>query len=175
MGVCFQWRDTHTCKFGEACRFSHDGQPPSSSFSSFGGQRGVCRNYRDTGECKFGELCKYSHDVPKEDGKLQQLMGTSGSTITTSLVSNTAGILSPSSNSTITTGTSGSLSIQGVSIQFNSGPTLSQQLGSQSLQSSQAGLSSLSTLSNLSSGSHQPSNGEYFDDGGNVDADDENA
>jgi len=169
MGVCFQWRDTRSCKFGDACRFSHDGQPPAN-FSSFSGQRGVCRNFRDTGECKFGDVCKYSHEVPKEDGKFQN----SVSTITTSLVSNSTGVLSSTlSGLTTANNTTSALSIQGVGLQFGS----SAQLGSQQPNSLQSqGNTNLGSVmsNNLISNTQGSSNGEYFDSG-NVDADDENA
>jgi hypothetical protein len=178
MGVCFLWRDTRTCKFGDACRFSHDGQTPSG-YGSFSGQRGVCRNFRDSGECKFGDLCKYSHDLGKDEGKLGQsgslmsgnlITTNSGSSILSSINASSTALNSVSSsanNSSSANPNPSSLSIQGVSIpiQFNTGA----QLGSQQL-SGVSQVQAQQTAVNSSSNN----NNQYFADG-DPDADDETA
>jgi len=91
-GVCFQFRDTGDCSFGDRCRFNHgddggsggrdngrsggynDGGSRSggrdyndggsrSGGRDDGGSKGVCYDFRDNGNCRFGDRCRFSHDA----------------------------------------------------------------------------------------------------------------
>ena len=49
--ICFKFRDTGRCKFGDKCRYLHKGSSRTS----------VCRNFQRTGKCKYGDKCKFRH------------------------------------------------------------------------------------------------------------------
>merc|ERR1712021_130213 len=75
-GDCFNFQKHGNCKFGDQCRFSHDGTPGTGggggqgrSFGgSMGGGQGKCNNWTNYGNCKFGDQCKFSHDGAPSGG-----------------------------------------------------------------------------------------------------------
>jgi hypothetical protein len=82
--ICYIFRDTGRCEFGDDCRFSHnlDANGPAAAAPA-GGARGgrgprkenggnaaggakpkrVCRDFAATGNCKFGDECRFSHEA----------------------------------------------------------------------------------------------------------------
>ncbi|KAL3917663.1 MAG: hypothetical protein SGILL_004608, partial [Bacillariaceae sp.] len=78
-GLCFEWRNHGTCRFGASCKYRHG--PPGGGTSGNGGGRGrgasaasrpgrgggagqqrrVCFQWQQTGQCRFGSSCKYTH------------------------------------------------------------------------------------------------------------------
>jgi hypothetical protein len=166
MGVCFLWRDSQSCKFGSACRFSHDANPPAN----FGPPRGVCRNWRDARDCKFGSFCKYSHEDPTEnkgENKSDAPINGDGTNGTLSSVTNQV------------QGAGSGLVIQGVGIARSMVPnttTTGQQQGSVQGQLGQGQVSGgqqgtqqstqgQTVLATLSAGAGSSANQPFYDDG----------
>eukprot|EP00397_Hematodinium_sp_SG-2012_P069263 GEMP01117689.1.p1 GENE.GEMP01117689.1~~GEMP01117689.1.p1 ORF type:complete len:110 (+),score=25.35 GEMP01117689.1:34-363(+) len=77
-GQCFDFRDKGSCRFGDDCKFTHEGAGGGGGQGygkggSYGGGKGYggksggggggpCYDYRDRGNCRFGDDCKFSHD-----------------------------------------------------------------------------------------------------------------
>jgi len=61
---CFEFDKTGSCKFGEACNFSHLGESDAGSSTTRPNKktkkRGVCLLFVG-GKCTFGDECKYRH------------------------------------------------------------------------------------------------------------------
>eukprot|EP01083_Nonionella_stella_P094808 266100_1 len=54
--ICFNWRDTGVCRYGENCRFQHffDVEPSKAGTEE-------CWLFRDTGKCSWGNTCRFNH------------------------------------------------------------------------------------------------------------------
>jgi len=59
-GECYDYRDKGDCRFGDTCRFTHDGRLGKSGGKGKGGG-GPCYDFRDKGDCRFGNDCRFSH------------------------------------------------------------------------------------------------------------------
>jgi hypothetical protein len=81
-GICYTFRDTGVCDYGENCRFAPccfgeggkgtgGGNGGGFKRRSNGGGRepGICYTFRDTGECKYGTRCKFAPCCFGEGGK----------------------------------------------------------------------------------------------------------
>lgn len=69
-GICFNFRDTGSCNFGEQCRFSHGGDTEGPSAPR---APGICYKFRDNGSCNFGDNCRFSHAAPEPVEEQQPL------------------------------------------------------------------------------------------------------
>ena len=57
--ICYKYRDTGDCPYGEECKFVHEEDDQNES-------KAICYQFRDTGECPYGEECKFKH-VEKDE------------------------------------------------------------------------------------------------------------
>lgn len=80
-GTCYTFQNTGNCRFGDSCRFNHEGGVSNnengdnsmtenvdgngrSSFRSprsGGGGSGPCYSFQNNGSCKFGDSCRFNH------------------------------------------------------------------------------------------------------------------
>jgi len=56
-GECYDYRDEGNCRFGDSCRFTHDGEVGKGARKG----KGPCYDFRDSGDCRFGDNCVFSH------------------------------------------------------------------------------------------------------------------
>eukprot|EP00397_Hematodinium_sp_SG-2012_P054469 GEMP01065703.1.p1 GENE.GEMP01065703.1~~GEMP01065703.1.p1 ORF type:complete len:119 (+),score=30.08 GEMP01065703.1:35-358(+) len=81
-GACYDFQRKGECRFGDNCKFTHDGadggygggkghskgysdrESPYGGGKGYGGKSsgGVCYDFRDNGHCRFGDDCKFSHN-----------------------------------------------------------------------------------------------------------------
>ena len=54
VGICYQFRDHGTCKFGNGCRFSHAKEEVTP-------RKPICFQFQKHGVCSWGETCKFGH------------------------------------------------------------------------------------------------------------------
>lgn len=66
--ICFTYRDSGNCRFGQYCRFSHSVTPNPTAISmvEVTPTGRTCFAYRDEGFCRFGDNCKYAHSKSLE-------------------------------------------------------------------------------------------------------------
>lgn len=70
--VCYKFKDTGSCDFGDRCRYSHGGGGRDGGRGGgYNKQKagGACRQFRKKGSCKFGDSCRYSHADGSADGE----------------------------------------------------------------------------------------------------------
>ena len=72
-GVCFTFQRTGSCRYGDTCRFSHEGGntrggDDRGSYGNNGRRdygndrpRGVCFSFQ-RGQCNYGDRCRFSHE-----------------------------------------------------------------------------------------------------------------
>ena len=60
-GICRQHFRDNSCKFGLACKFSHD----AKWLSALQEENGDCRQFK-RGDCKFGGACLYKHTIARK-------------------------------------------------------------------------------------------------------------
>lgn len=64
--VCFNFSNGGSCRYGSACKFSHDPATAAGragGTSSGGGQRAPCRLFQQ-GRCNYGNRCRFMHTGP---------------------------------------------------------------------------------------------------------------
>ena len=52
--ICYKYRDTGDCPYGEECKFVHEEDDQNES-------KAICYQFKDTGECPYGDECKFLH------------------------------------------------------------------------------------------------------------------
>ena len=90
--ICYGWRDTGTCRWGNSCKFLHDAKyarsgavpgdvavrsrhsrsplPPRRDYGGRdnGDSKQICYDYQRSGTCRFGESCRYVHGAREDRG-----------------------------------------------------------------------------------------------------------
>jgi len=54
--ICYKYRETGDCSFGEECKFIHVEGDIQNKLKD------ICYQYRDTGDCPYGDECKFLHE-----------------------------------------------------------------------------------------------------------------
>jgi hypothetical protein len=101
--ICYEYRDTGSCKFGDSCKFAH-GAAAAAPAPAGGGKRGggaaaasaaaraapvekkrvsaeelqgvgrlECRLWKQSGRCEFGDNCRFVHS--RADGSVEETRG----------------------------------------------------------------------------------------------------
>lgn len=79
-GPCYSFKETGVCRYGDSCRFTHDGVSGAGAGgdrsygggdryggggsrygSSGGGGGGPCYQFQRDGSCRYGDSCRFSH------------------------------------------------------------------------------------------------------------------
>jgi hypothetical protein len=65
--VCKVFARTNRCRYGDRCKYKHDGESRTPRAARFGpftfkGRKDLCRLFTTTGKCKFGKACRYKHE-----------------------------------------------------------------------------------------------------------------
>ena len=85
--VCYEFRDSGTCRRGDRCTFNHDRGGSNRGGRGRGGARGgarggrrqgrahqqnrtgVCFAFRDSGSCRFGDECRFAHNGERAESE----------------------------------------------------------------------------------------------------------
>jgi len=65
-GLCFSFRDSGECEWGDGCRFKH-GEEDAREIPQK--KAGPCYRFRD-GNCEYGEKCRFSHEQEAPEASL---------------------------------------------------------------------------------------------------------
>ena len=64
--ACYDWSQ-YACRFGDTCKFSHDGEGGPLPIEEIRKTTGVCYQWQEEGSCRFGDNCRFNHTGGEND------------------------------------------------------------------------------------------------------------